>query len=154
MRWLFRPWMLILLAMALAAGAAALVLWPRGQEIRAAPLQDNESEIVWLYSATNESAWERFVTAVGRAAQRLQDQNPDLTVLSDDNTFPRHTAAHPELAVTVRKGSARLVFRWYRLTSDQSAKQWVAALLNGRAGPPLPSSAAAPATRPETSPWT
>jgi len=137
MKWLFRPWMLILLSVTLAVGAAVLVLWPRTQEIRAAPLADDESEIVWLYSATNESAWERFVTAVSRAAKRLEAQYPELTVHSDDNTFPRHTAAHPELAVTVRRGTARLVFRWYRLTSDQNTGQWVAALLNGRRRPPL-----------------
>src|SRR5262245_4290313 len=57
---LFRPSMLVLLSVVLAVGAAALLLWPRSQEIRAAPLRDDESEIVWLYSATSESSWERF----------------------------------------------------------------------------------------------
>ena len=45
MRWLFRPSMLVLLSVVLAAGAAALLLWPTPQEIRAAPLRDNESEV-------------------------------------------------------------------------------------------------------------
>src|SRR5207248_377764 len=109
----------------LAAGAAALVLWPRAPAIRAAPLRDDEAEVVWLYPATNESSWERFVTAVSRAADRLRADYPDLDVRIDDNTFPRHTTAHPELAVTVRQGSARLLFRWYKLTSDQKTEQWV-----------------------------
>jgi hypothetical protein len=137
MRWLFRPSMLVLLSVVLAAGAAALVLWSPPQQIRAAPLRDDESEVVWLYSATNESSWERFVTAVSRAAERLAAASPGLSVRIDDNTFPRHTTGHPELAVTVRDGSQRLVFRWYKLTSDQKTEQWVAALLDGPRRPPL-----------------
>ncbi len=127
----------MLLSIALAAGVVGVLLWPRSQEIRSAPLQDDESEIVWLYSATNESAWERFVTAVSRSAKRLETQYPDLAVQSDNNTFPRQTAAHPELALTVRHGSARLVFRWYRLASDQTTNQWMEALVSGRRRPPL-----------------
>jgi hypothetical protein len=41
------------------------------------------------------------------------------------------------VALTVRHGSARLLFRWYKLTSDQKTDQWVAALLNGGRRPPL-----------------
>jgi hypothetical protein len=137
MKWLFRPSMLILLSVLLAAGAAALVLWSPPPEIRAAPLRDNESEIVWLYPATSDSSWERFVSAVSRAASQLSAVSPGLQVRIDDNTFPRHTTGHPELSVTVRSGSQRLVFRWYKLTSDQKTAQWVAALLDGSRRPPL-----------------
>jgi hypothetical protein len=137
MRWLFRPSLLVLLSLVLAAGVAAMLLWPRAPEIRAAPLRDDASEIVWLYSATSESSWERFVTAIGRAAKRLQAEYPDLTVRIDDNTFPQQTTAHPEVALTVRQGAARLVFRWYKLTSDQKTDQWVAALLSGARRAPL-----------------
>jgi hypothetical protein len=137
MKWLFRPSMLVLLSVVLAAGAAALVLRSPPQKIRAAPLRDNEAEIVWLYSATSESSWERFVTAVSKAVEQLAAAHPDLQVQIDDNTFPRHTTDHPELAVTVRGGSARLVFRWYKLTSDQKTEQWVAALLDGSRRQPL-----------------
>ncbi len=137
MRWLFRPSMLVLLSVVLAVGAAALVLWSPPPEIRAAPLRDDESEVVWLYPATNESTWERFVTAVSKAASRLAADYPGLEVRIDDAAFPRHTNAHPELAVTVRGGSQRLVFRWYKLTSDQNTRQWVAALLDGSRRPPL-----------------
>src|SRR5581483_3748740 len=90
MRWLFRPSMLVLLSVVLAAGAAALVLWSP-PEIRAAPLRDNESEIVWLYPATNESTWERFVTAVSKAAGQLAADYPGLAVRINDAAFPRHT---------------------------------------------------------------
>jgi hypothetical protein len=129
--------MLVLLSVLLAAGAAALVLWPRTQEVRAAPLQDNDGEIVWLYPATNESAWERFVTGVSRAAEQLHEAYPDVEVSQGDQTFPRSTTAHPEVAVKVRGGSGRLVFRWYKLTSDQKTDQWLAALLDGTRRPPL-----------------
>jgi hypothetical protein len=129
MRWLFRPSILILLSVVLVVGAAALVLWPRAQGIHAAPLGDNEWEVVWLYPATSESSWERFVSAVGRAVDRLQAACPGVEVVISDDTFPRHTTSHPEVAVKVRGGSARLVFRWYKLASDQNADQWVAALL-------------------------
>jgi hypothetical protein len=137
MRWLLRPSLLVLLSVVVVAGAAAWLWWPRSQEVRAAPLQDNESEIVWLYSATSESSWERLVSALSRAAKRLQADYPDLAVRIDDNTFPLQTTAHPEVALTVRQGSARLLFRWYKLTSDQKTDQWVAALLNGSRRPPL-----------------
>jgi hypothetical protein len=137
MRWLLRPSLLVLLSVVVVAGAAAWLWWPRSQEVRAAPLQDNESEIVWLYSATSESSWERFVSAVGRAAKRLQADYPDLAVRIDGNTFPLQTTAHPEVALTVRQGSARLLFRWYKLSSDQKTDQWVTALLNGSRRPPL-----------------
>jgi hypothetical protein len=136
MKWLFRPSMLVLLSLVLAVGAAALVLWPRALEIRPAPLRDDESEVVWLYPATNESAWERFVTAVSQAAQQLPatvSQGDE----ADRGAFPRHTTDHPELKVTVRQGSAKLVFRWYKLTSDQKTDQWVTALLGGSRRPPL-----------------
>jgi hypothetical protein len=129
--------MLVLLSVVLAAGAAALVLWSPPPAIRAAPLRDNESEVVWLFPATNESTWERFVTAVSKAAGQLAAAYPDLAVQIDDDAFPRHTTGHPQLAVTVRGGSRRLVFRWYKLTSDQKTAPWVSALLDGSRRPPL-----------------
>ncbi len=152
MKWLFRPSLLVLLSVVLAVGAIALVLWPRSSEIRPAPLKNDESEIVWLYPATNESAWERFVTAVSRSADRLRATYPDLEVSQGESTFPRHTSGHPELSMTVRHGSAKLVFRWYKLTSDQKTDQWVSALLDGCAGRRWRSSAAIPAIKPRRSP--
>jgi hypothetical protein len=127
---------LLLLSVVLVGGAAALVLWSPPPAIRAAPLRDGDAEIVWLDSATNESSWERFVTAVDKAGKQLQARYPDLQVEIGDNAFPMHTTTHPELAITVR-GKSRLVFRWYKLTSDQKTEQWVAALLDGSRRPPL-----------------
>src|SRR5579884_578370 len=110
MRWLLRPWLLVVVSLALAVGAAALVLWPRAADTGPHPLPvaDGEQEIVWLYSATSASSWERFVTAVQTAAAR-----PDLGLAVDrTRAFPPETTAVPELTVSARGGSGRLVFRW------------------------------------------
>jgi hypothetical protein len=129
MRFLFRPSLLILLSVVLALGATALVLWPRGNETRAVPLRDNEHEIVWLNSAVNASAWERFHAAVLGAAKDLK-----LEVV-DNAAFPRETTVIPEIIVTVRDDQ-KLIFRWYKLTNDQRTEAWVQALLD-RSRPPL-----------------
>jgi hypothetical protein len=138
MRRLFRPSLLVLLLVVLALGAAALMFWPRAQVTRAAPLRDNEYEIVWLYAATNSAAWERFVAAASRVKRRLTSSEPELGVAVDDsNSFPRQTTAHAELVMTVRGGTARLVFRWYKLTSDQPVDKWIKVLMDGSRRPPL-----------------
>src|SRR5579884_4061219 len=134
MRWLLRPWLLVVVSLALAVGAAALVLWPRAVETGPHPLPvaDGEQEVVWLYPATAASSWERFVTAVQTAAAR-----PELG-LSVDRTraCPVETTAVPELTLSAQGSGGRLVFRWYKLTSDSKAQKWVQALVQ-RSPPPL-----------------
>lgn len=137
MRWLLRPSSLIFLSVALAVGAAGVVLLQRDPEMGPLPLQDGDQEIVWLYAATSAAAWDRFVTAVETAAQRLQTDYPDLQVQITAQTFPLQTTSVPELALVVRGGSSRLVFRWYKLTADQRTDRWVEQLLAGRRRPPL-----------------
>src|SRR5437588_12752361 len=117
MKWLFRPSLLVLASAALAMVAAVVVLsgrvteaWPEPRAVR-----EGEQEIVWLYAATNATAWERFVTAVRKAAEQLQEEHPDMAVHIDANTFPGQTTAVPELALSVRQDATRLVFRWYKL---------------------------------------
>jgi hypothetical protein len=97
-----------------------------------------DHEIVWLYAATNTSAWERFVAAVRHTAQRLQDDYPGLEPEADE-AFPRQTTAVPQVALPLgRPGlpGGRLVFRWYKLTSDWNTQDWVETLLERRP-PPL-----------------
>jgi hypothetical protein len=134
MRWLFRPWLLLVLSATLALGAAALVWWPWAADTGPHPLTvaDGEQEIVWLYSATSASSWERFVTAVQTAAAR-----PDLGLAVDrGRAFPAETTAVPELTVSAQGSGGRLVFRWYKLTSDWKTEKWVQALAQ-RSPPPL-----------------
>src|SRR5437763_1889748 len=138
MKWLFRPSLLIVASAALAVVAGVLVFRGRGSESSPEPraMREGEQEIVWLYAATNATAWERFVTAVRRAAEQLQEEHPDLEVRIDANTFPDQTTAVPELALSVRQDATRLVFRWYKLTSTQKTQDWVKALVERRP-PPL-----------------
>lgn len=137
MNWLFRSSMLILLSVALALGAVVLVLWQRSPDPTAGPLQEGDREIVFLYSATSAATWERFVTAVNTAAKQLDADYPDLVVQVTERTFPPQTTAVPELALAMRGGRSRLVFRWYKLTSDQTTEQWVDRLVGGQRRPPL-----------------
>ncbi len=140
MNWLFRPSILVMVSLALVVGALALVLpplWEAGRGNPPAPLAvaDNEREIVWLFSATSAATWERFVTAVGKAARRLQADHPNLEVSIDDSAFPRQTAAVSQFSLTLGGGGQRLVFRWYKLTSEGKTAQWVDALLRRRPAP-------------------
>jgi hypothetical protein len=140
MNWLFRPSVLILVSLALVIGAVALVvppLWEEGKGHHPTPLPvaGNEAEIVWLYSATNAATWERFVTAVGKAAAQVKAAHPDLAIQIDDATFPRQTAAVPQLTLSLGGRAKRLVFRWYKLTRDGTGPQWVEALLRRRPAP-------------------
>jgi hypothetical protein len=134
MHWLLRPSILVLVLAALVLGAAALALWPWGAETqpRPQPVTGADQEVAWLYPATNASTWERFVTAVQNAAERA-----DLGLAVDSaRAFPPETTAVPEVALLVAGGRGRLLFRWYKLTSDWKTEKWVQAL-SRRAPPPL-----------------
>jgi hypothetical protein len=136
---LFRPSMLALLSALLALGAAALVVWPRpAAETRAMPLDEGDREIVWLYTAPSSSAWERFVRAVEKTAEQLREVYPELELVVGDRAFPKQTTAVPELTLSLRGGDgSRLVFRWYKLSSESKAQQWVQSLCDKSRRPPL-----------------
>jgi hypothetical protein len=137
MKWLFRPSVLAALSAALLVGAAVLALWPPAPQLKPAPLAvaSGDVEIVWLYGATNPTSWERFVAAVQRAGRRLQDVYPGVTARVD-GAFPRETTAVPEASLSWPGKGGRLVFRWYKLTSEWKTRDWVEALLK-RPRPPL-----------------
>src|SRR5208282_4879649 len=120
MRKLFRLSSLLLIAVALALGAAALLLRSGGAEYRAVPepLDDGDQEIAWLFTANNAAGWERFVTAVGTAARRPHGDGGLELVVADSKAFPPQTTAVPELALSVQGARGRLRFRWYKLTSE------------------------------------
>jgi hypothetical protein len=137
MKWLLHPSLLAFSSVALALVATVLVLWKRTPEIRTEPLpvKDGEREIVWLDAATSASTWERFVGAVHVAGTRLEREHAGLTV-DTSNAFPRQTTAVPEIAIALPNRSTRLVFRWYKLTSNQKSHDWIKALTE-RKPPPL-----------------
>jgi hypothetical protein len=134
MRWLLRPWLFLTLSAAVVIGAV-LLTWAWGVfDVRAGPVPvvPGDREIVWLYPATNPAAWERFIAALRRAGERLPGLQADI----GPSTFPRNTTAPPEAALVLPGGRGRLVFRWYKLTSEWKARDWINALLT-RNPPPL-----------------
>jgi hypothetical protein len=137
-KWLLRPSLLIALSVALVAGGLFLVLHSTAPPVGPVPLPvgDGEQEIAWLYTATGASAWERFVAAAKRADDRLQEDFPGAQTQVTAATFPRHTTATPEVSLSIPSTGRRLVFRWYKLTSNWKTRDWVEALLH-RQPPPL-----------------
>lgn len=135
MRKLLRPTTMMLACSVLMLGAL-VVLVPGGAPANQAnprPVAEGDQEIVWLNSATNAIAWERFV-----AALRLVHDRRDLglEIVDDANAFPTHTTAVPEVAVRLRGSQGRLWFRWYKMTGELGTSQWVQAL-GQRTPPPL-----------------
>jgi hypothetical protein len=137
MRRFFRPSLLVALLAIVVVGAAAVVFQaaPPANRPTPLPVAAGDREIAWLYPATAATNWERFVAAVRRAAVRLRDQHPDLTLI-DRSAFPPHTTATPEVVLAWSSDRQRLIFRWYKLTSDWKTRDCVEALLR-RQPPPL-----------------
>jgi hypothetical protein len=142
-RWLFRPSVLVAAAAAAVVGAF-LFTWASGSLLGPAgptppaplPVAAGDGEIVWLYAATNAAAWERFVAALARVAKRLGRDLPGVKLQADPTeAFPEQTFTTPQVALAFPDGR-RLVFRWYKLTSDWKVRTWVEALLR-RQPPPL-----------------
>jgi hypothetical protein len=138
MRQMFRPTILIALCAAAVVGAAAVVFQANPPANRPTPLRvaDGDQEVAWLYPATGAANWERFVTAIRRAGDHLRADHPGLTVDEGPTVFPQQTTATPEVALSWPAEGRRLVFRWYKLTSNWNTNDWVGALLR-RQPPPL-----------------
>ena len=138
MKWLTRPSVMAIASAALVVGAALLVLRSPPAQSKPAPaaVADADREIVWLYTATNPASWERFVASVRRAAKRLREDGIDVEAQVGDAAFPKQTTAVPEVALSLPGVGRRLVFRWYKLTSDWKTRDWVEALMRRRP-PPL-----------------
>ncbi len=137
MRSLPRPPILVALSVALAVGAA-VVAFRQGapNRLAARPVAAGDREIAWLDGATNVASWERFVAGVVRAADRLRADDPGLECQVGPEAFPAETTATPEIALAWPAEGRRLVFRWYKLTSDWKTGDWTNALAH-RDPPPL-----------------
>lgn len=136
LKWGFHPAALIV-GLILLVAAAGVVLLP-GQHGAPSPtplpLADGEQEIVWLYPATSIPTWERLASAVHQAQARLAEQFPGLECEHDP--AGSSSSATPQLTLSWPRGQGRLVFRWYKLTSQWTPRAWVEALL-ARRRPPL-----------------
>jgi hypothetical protein len=137
-RALLRPTVLALLTCALVLGGIAWYYLrpPADTGPKPLPVADGEEEIVWLEPGTNAATWEQFVAAVQRAAERLNDRYPGIHADIENDPSPEQAAAVPQVSLTWPNGGPRLVFRWYKITSDWRTREWISALLR-RPRPPL-----------------
>jgi hypothetical protein len=92
---------------------------------------DGDREIAWFHTSTNGASWEHFVAGTHRAQQSI----PGLEV-DDSRAFLEQTTAVPEVVLSWKDRPGKLRIRWYKLSSEASAKQWVDALAD-RDPPPL-----------------
>jgi len=96
-------------------------------------------EIAWIAPATSGEAWERLVAAV----QLLKEEWPTVHAgqpalqLSLDKAFLDLSADVPEISLSFAGNEdARLLLRWYKLSSEIGTHKWVDNLAK-RATPPL-----------------
>jgi hypothetical protein len=144
LKWAFRPGVLIAASIVLVGAAALVVYQSESKQGKPQPLavESGEQEVAFLYQATSNSAWERFVAAVDRAATNLQTSYPGLEVVRNamQDGASIQTVAEVALRFPVQNASKRraqrLVFRWYKLTSEWSPQVWIDALL-ARTPPPV-----------------
>jgi hypothetical protein len=132
MKRLLRPSVLLLLLAVAAAGAAFWVFEKTAMPARPVPLpvEAGDQEIAWLYSATGIVNWQRFVQAL----EGLRGHNG--LEVETGGAYPELTTAVPEVAVTLPGGRGRLLFRWYKVTSELKNDYWLNALAK-RHPPPL-----------------
>src|SRR5205809_7621090 len=118
--WLFRFSNLVIASAVVALAALVWVMTanPHPDLPQPLPVAAGEAEIVWLGSAADAGGWERFVNAVEKAARDCDE----LIVEGKANAFPSQAAACPQLAVRFRDKPGRLLFRWYKITSDWTSE--------------------------------
>lgn len=108
------------LILALAVGCAVWAFWP----------PHDDREIAWLYPATNTTSWQRFVTAIHNARDQLRESQSRLVLHVDDSrAFPDRTTDIPEIVVWAEGTKGKLRFRWYKLTSNRTNRDWVKTLV-------------------------
>lgn len=98
---------------------------------RAKPVPEGDVEIAWIHTTTNAQTWERFVAGI----QQTGRQWPQLHV-DDSRAFLDQSADIPEVVVSLPNRPGRILFRWYKLSSDVNTKEWVRVLAQ-RDPPPL-----------------
>jgi hypothetical protein len=138
---LFRP--SILLALAAVVLVVLGSLWWSGDDLkRPTPVavREGEAEVAWIAPASSISNWERFVAATRLCRDRLHEEFPGLAV-EDREAFPLQSTAVPEIGLSWPSPAEggrprRIVFRWYKLTSNWSVAAWIEALTQ-RQPPPV-----------------
>ena len=118
--------LLILIVLAVPVGLAAWLLpdvtrTSRLTEPRYVPSGDQE--LAWFHTTTAGNTWERFVTGL-KQAERLV---PGLHV-DDSDAFQDQTTNTPEVVLSKDGHAGKVRVRWYKLSSDATAADWVKAL--------------------------
>ena len=95
------------------------------------PVADGDLELAWLNTSTSWTTWERFVTGIRHAEAKTAGLKVD-----DHRAYRDQTYEVPELVLTAAGRPGRIRIRWYKLSSDATAGQWVRALAD-RGPPPV-----------------
>jgi hypothetical protein len=130
-RWTLLVLLICLPVAVLATGIPLPFLDAPDAGTRPVPVADGDLELAWLNTSTNWTAWERFVSGVSRAPAAV----PGLTV-DGRRAFRDQSTEVPELVLTVAGRPGRIRIRWYKLSSDATAGEWVKALA-GRSPAPV-----------------
>ncbi len=103
------------------------------------PVPQGSLEIAWLGPATGAGTWERLVEAADQVKKQWSENpedRPQLIVHHED-AFPGQTAEVPEISLWLEgKEEQKLLFRWYKTSSEMAIEDWVAKLAK-RDPPPV-----------------
>jgi hypothetical protein len=107
----------------LASGVRIPWLAPRPMPAEAEAVPDGDQEMAWIHTTTAGTTWERFVSGMKRGELTV----PGLQV-DDARAFPDQTTVVPEVVLRMPGRTGSLRIRWYKLTSEATATEWVKAL--------------------------
>jgi hypothetical protein len=82
-----------------------------------------DREMAWIHTTTAGNTWERFVSGVKRAELTVPGLHVD-----DSQAFLDVTTSTPEVVLRRDGHAGKLRIRWYKLTSEATAADWVKAL--------------------------
>lgn len=121
-------WPLLVLAVAVPVGLLAWgvnLQWlgSKPPPAEPQPVPDGDQEMAWIHTTTAGTTWERFVSGMKRAELHVHGLQVD-----DARAFPEQTTAVPEIVLRAPGRAGSLRIRWYKLTSEATAAEWVKAL--------------------------
>jgi hypothetical protein len=90
-----------------------------------------DQEMAWMHTTTNLTTWERFVSGCKRVEMAI----PELMV-DDSRAFVEDTTSVPEVVISHQAYEGKLRIRWYKLSGEATAENWMKALAE-RSTPPL-----------------
>jgi hypothetical protein len=120
-------------------GLRALGVFDPAGAAEVRPLADGHHEVAFLGPATAGETWERLVAAAQLLEKEWPQRRPGKPALRVDsgNAFPPSTIEVPELRLWLQGAGQHVLWvRWYKLSSEINAEQWLTKLA-GRPHPPL-----------------